>query len=224
MAKLYISNEDKSARMFKSGLMEFFTHVHPVTPLILYVPVVSFMVYLSYSYEMNPIAATGLFLFGVFVWTITEYIMHRFIFHFKPRNRFMETIHFVFHGVHHDYPRDSRRLVMPPAVSIPLAFSYYYGFKFVLGEYFIPPFFAGFVVGYLFYDMIHYATHHLRMERGVWSYLKKHHTRHHYMDLDKNYGVSSPFWDFVFGTYTTKKQGANDTEREMVPELSEEAS
>ena len=216
MAKLYVSNEDESARMFKSGFMEFFTHVHPSVPLILYVPVIGYMLYLTYSYSVDFVSATGLFVLGLLVWSLTEYLMHRFVFHFTPRGKLMETAHFVFHGVHHDYPRDSKRLVMPPAVSIPLAFFYYYGFKFLFGVYFIPPFFAGFVVGYLCYDMIHYATHHLRMEKGVWLYLKKHHTRHHYMDPDNNYGVSSPLWDFVFGTYSTKKP-AGKVEKENIP-------
>jgi 4-hydroxysphinganine ceramide fatty acyl 2-hydroxylase len=90
--------------------------------------------------------------------------------------------------------------VMPPAVSIPLAILFYNIFGLVFGERFAPASFAGMIVGYLFYDMLHYATHHFSMKRGVWLKLKQYHMRHHYADDDTGYGVSSPLWDYVFGT------------------------
>jgi sterol desaturase/sphingolipid hydroxylase (fatty acid hydroxylase superfamily) len=90
---------------------------------------------------------------------------------------------------------------MPPVVSIPLAIVFYMIFRNILGAHYLPPFFAGFIVGYLAYDLSHYAFHHFSLHGKIGLYLKQQHMRHHYMEPDGNYGVSSPLWDFVFGTY-----------------------
>jgi hypothetical protein len=63
---------------------------------------------------------------GLILWTLIEYGVHRFVFHFKPRNAWQERISFLFHGVHHAQPMAKSRLVMPPAVSIPLALLFHY--------------------------------------------------------------------------------------------------
>ena len=62
------------------------------------------------------------------------------------------------------------------------------------------------VFGYLCYDMLHYATHHFSMKKGMWLWLKQHHMRHHYGDDHTGYGVSSPLWDVVFGTFQKKPE------------------
>lgn len=210
MAKNYVSNKDESARLFKSDFLELFTHVHFAVPLIVYVPVVG---YFLYEGSINP-AVTGVLFFGLFfgglmVWTLTEYLLHRFVFHYEPKTDFGKKIHFLAHGVHHDYPNDSLRLVMPPVISLPLAALFYGLFHVLLGATFLPPFFAGFLVGYLFYDMIHYATHHAPMTTtavGLW--VKKHHMRHHYQMDDMFYGVSTPLWDYIFGTMLPKRESS----------------
>jgi sterol desaturase/sphingolipid hydroxylase (fatty acid hydroxylase superfamily) len=143
----------------------------------------------------------------LFIWTITEYLLHRFIFHLELKSKIGARIHFIFHGVHHDYPSDSRRLVMPPSVSIPLATLFYFLFSFLIGDVSVLPFFAGFLIGYLFYDISHYAIHHFNMHSKFWLAIKNHHIKHHYQDPDKGYGVSSPLWDYVFRThYPTKEE------------------
>ena len=97
---------------------------------------------------------------------------------------------------------------MPPVVSGPLAAIFYFLFLVLIGAAFLPAFFAGFLVGYLCYDMIHYATHHAPMKGKTGLLLKHHHMRHHYQTDEYNYGVSSPLWDFVFRTYQEKKESA----------------
>src|SRR5437667_9135482 len=78
MAQSYVSNRNESVRMFKSDLMEFFSHVHPVTPLVLYLPVIGYMLYLAFlENKLSILAVAGLFLFGVLIWTLLEYIIHR---------------------------------------------------------------------------------------------------------------------------------------------------
>lgn len=211
MAKNFVSNQDESARLFRSSFLELFTHVHWSVPLIVYVPVVTYFLYTGIV--DSAVAAgsiVGLFFFGLLVWTLTEYLLHRFVFHYEPKTDFGKRLHFLAHGVHHDYPNDSLRLVMPPVISLPLAALFYGLFFILLGATFLPPFFAGFIVGYICYDMIHYATHHASMKAtpiGLW--LKQHHMRHHYQMDTLYYGVSTPLWDYVFGTMWSRKQSVS---------------
>ena len=198
--RLYVSNKNETVRMFESDFMEFFSRVHPVIPLALYLPVVGYMLYVSlWRRQLSFVAVAALFLLGILLWTLIEYLIHRYIFHYEPKTRWGKQLHFVIHGVHHDYPNDARRLVMPPAISIPLAFLFFGLFFLIFGSL-APAVFAGLVFGYLCYDMLHYATHHLAMKSGVWLWLKQYHLRHHFKDDHVGYGISSPLWDYIFRT------------------------
>ena len=198
--RLYVSNKNETVRMFESDFMEFFSRVHPVTPLILYLPVIGCMLYVSLWQRQFAVVTVGvLFLLGILLWTLLEYLIHRYIFHYEPKTGLGKRLHYIIHGVHHDYPNDGRRLVMPPSISVPLAFLFYGVFLLIFGHL-TPSVFAGLVFGYLCYDMLHYATHHFPMKRGVWLWLKQYHLRHHYKDDQVGYGISSPLWDYVFRT------------------------
>lgn len=196
-SKKFISNSVESTRMFKAGWMEILSKVHFSIPLFIYVPVISWMLW---QWGGSLIALLGLFAGGLFVWTFTEYVLHRFLFHWVPPGKWGERLHFVWHGVHHDYPNDRLRLVMPPSVSIPLALLFFAGFKSLLGAQQVYPFFAGFLLGYLCYDMMHYAMHHLRWNNPLWMRIKQHHMWHHYQENERGFGVSNPLWDYVFNT------------------------
>ena len=199
VGRRYVSNRDESVRMFKDDRLESLSHVHPAIPLVLYVPVVAY--HLLRAVRDGLLAGGAiviLFALGMFLWTLTEYVMHRFVFHYEPTSTWGRQLHFIMHGVHHDYPNDATRLVMPPSVSVPLAFLFYGVFHATFGPERLGPAFAGFVTGYLCYDMIHYATHHFTMRGPIFGYLKKYHLRHHYQDEGRGYGVSSPLWDHVF--------------------------
>lgn len=183
--------------MFRSGILEAFTHVHPATPHVLYLPAIAALVWWNaLPWDRAALVALG----GLFAWTFTEYTMHRFVFHFKPRSEFGRWFYFMIHGVHHDYPNDSRRLVMPPLVSLPLAALFFGLFRAALPAAWVPASFAAFLAGYLLYDTAHFAIHHWAPRRAFLKLLKRHHLRHHYVYGDKNYGVSSPMWDYVFGS------------------------
>ena len=208
MAQRYVSNKNESVRMFESDFMEFFSHVHPATPLVIYVPLMAYMFYLALVVRAVPAHMVAiLFGLGVLIWSFVEYTMHRWVFHYEPKSRWGKRFHFMLHGVHHDYPNDASRLVMPPAVSAPLAVIFYAIFVLLFGR-FAPAAFAGLLAGYLFYDTLHYATHHFSMKRGVWLWLKKYHLRHHYQDDHVGYGVTSPLWDNIFGTRAKRETDA----------------
>jgi sterol desaturase/sphingolipid hydroxylase (fatty acid hydroxylase superfamily) len=201
MAKNFVSNKDVTIRMFESSFMEALSKVHPAVPLIIYIPVIVYYLYKAIEvFSIETVTILYLFALGIVVWSFTEYTLHRFIFHYNPKSSFGEKLHFIFHGVHHDYPNDSRRLVMPPSVSIPLAVLFYFLFRAILGINYVAPFFVGFLTGYLFYDMTHYAIHHFNIHNKFWLALKKHHMRHHFQNAEKGFGVSSPMWDHIVGT------------------------
>lgn len=200
MDRPYVSTKNESVRMFKSDFMEFFSHVHPITPLLIYLPFIGYLLYVAFwQKELSILAIAGLFIVGMLMWTLFEYIIHRLVFHYEPKSRWGKRLHFIVHGVHHDYPNDARRLVMPPSISIPVAALMYLLFTIAFGR-FAPALSAGFAFGYVCYDSIHYATHHFAMKRGILLWLKQYHLRHHYQDDHAGYGVSSPLWDHVFRT------------------------
>ncbi len=208
MASHYpIDHSETPIRLFKSNFMEFFTHISPIAVVVIWVPVaVGFMVLevlakrgLGWGYM--PIA----FLVGLFLWTFAEYMLHRFLFHYEAKSDQARKVFYLFHGIHHHQPQCKTRLVMPPVVSIPLALVMYgimYSlFVLLLGlTHWLWPVMSGFIVGYLCYDLIHYATHHFAMRSGIWKALKRYHMQHHYKTPDARYGVSSPLWDVIFAT------------------------
>ena len=197
MKKNYVSNSEDSVRMFKSGLFESLSKVHFSVPLFIFIPVILFFSYLSFSNYIGLGAFILYFFIGLAVWTATEYFLHRYIFHYHPTSEFGQRIHFIFHGVHHDYPRDKKRLVMPPSASIPLAALFYFLISLIFSNVHLYAFFPGFILGYLIYDMLHYAMHHHNFKSGVMKKIKQHHMLHHYQDPGKGYGVSSALWDEI---------------------------
>lgn len=198
--------KEEPIRLFKSNFLEFFTHISPIVVLVIWVPVVGFFIYRSIALESSGILTIVLgLLLGLFLWTFAEYTLHRFLFHFKPKNEWQKRLSFLMHGVHHASPRDKTRLVMPPALSIPLALVFY-GFFYVLFTYvlmvpgWVSPVFAGFILGYIAYDMIHYGTHHFPIKKGYFRMVRRNHMHHHFQTPDKRFGVSNPLWDYVFST------------------------
>lgn len=206
MKKNYVSNATTSSRMFKNGLLESLSKVHFSVPLFIYVPVIIFFIYRSFAEGITISQFLGWFAIGIAVWTATEYILHRYVFHFHPSSAWGKRIHFIFHGVHHDYPRDALRLVMPPSASIPLATLFYLLFSLMIKGATLFAFFPGFLLGYLIYDMMHYAMHHYNFKSSFMKKIKQLHMLHHYEDESKGYGVSSPIWDFILGSGFKKKK------------------
>lgn len=197
MKKNYVSNSPESVRMFKNDFLESLSKIHFSVPLYIFVPFVIFCTYTAFANHISIAAYAGYFIFGVVTWTAAEYVLHRFMFHYVPKSKWGLRLHFIFHGVHHDYPRDSKRLVMVPSVSIPLAALFYFLFSLFLSQTNLYAFFSGFIIGYLFYDMVHYAIHHANFKSGIWKKIKQHHMLHHYDNPSKGYGVSSKLWDKI---------------------------
>jgi len=209
MPKHFVSNTSESIKLFDKGILEALSKVHFTIPLVTFLPVIGYFLYLSFferSYDI--VELFSLSILGLFAWTFVEYVMHRFVFHYEPTTSIGKKIHFLAHGVHHDYPNDAKRLVLPPSVSIPLAICFYYFFKFSVGAYYFPFFYASFLMGYLAYDMIHFAIHHFKINNKYWAAIKEHHMKHHYKESDAGFGVSSPIWDAIFNSgFKSEKTG-----------------
>jgi dihydroceramide fatty acyl 2-hydroxylase len=193
--------EHQSIRLFENDLLERASHVHPITPLLLWGPIASWLLWRSfalYHLALAPVLMIGAA--GLLAWTLTEYCLHRFLFHYPARSKPGKWLVFMFHGNHHHDPSDKTRLVMPPAGAIPIMAVLFLLFSLVIPGPWIEPFCGFFVIGYLIYDYIHYATHHFPMRNPVAKYLKLYHLKHHFSGESGRYGVSSPMWDRAFGT------------------------
>jgi len=188
-----------SPRMFESRLLDKVSRVHPAVPPILFGPAILAGLVLGF---VNGIGWSAVWLFpgGYAVWTLSEYFIHRVVFHWDPDHPIGARFHYVAHGVHHEHPHDPMRLVMPPSVSVPLAALFVGAFYLILGSPDFYIFAAGFLSGYLFYDMTHYFVHHHKMKSRLGKRLRELHMRHHFQDPDTWYGISAPYWDHVFGT------------------------
>jgi dihydroceramide fatty acyl 2-hydroxylase len=196
-----------SPPMFESRLLDRFTRVHPLVPVLIYAPVIVAMLVLAIGRD-GWWDTVGLVGFGYVLWTLFEYWLHRIVFHFEPEDGFGAKVHWMIHGVHHDHPNDPLRLVMPPAASLPLAIVVVGGIWLAAGSVHGPAIAAGFLFGYIVYDEIHYALHHHTPKTGLGKRLRELHMRHHFQDDEKGFGISAPYWDVVFRTFARGRSEA----------------
>jgi dihydroceramide fatty acyl 2-hydroxylase len=188
-----------SPPMFESRLLDFCSRVHPAVPVLIFGPGIAVLA--AWSLSGVSLAATlGLALGGYALWTLFEYWLHRIVFHFEPDRGIGARLHWIIHGVHHEHPNDPLRLVMPPAVSVPLGAVVFGVLYLAFGSSYAPGLGAGFFAGYLAYDMIHYYVHHFTPRGRLSRALRERHMRHHFQDDTKGFGISAPYWDEVFRT------------------------
>ena len=185
--------------MFESRLLDFFSRVHPAVPPLLFVPVIVVMAVWSLA-QMSLAVTVGLAVAGYALWTLFEYWLHRLVFHFEPDAGLGARLHWIIHGIHHEHPNDPMRLVMPPAVSVPLAAMVFGVLYAIFGERYTPGLAVGFFVGYVVYDMMHYYLHHFTPRGRLGRMLRERHMRHHFQDDTRGFGISAPYWDEVFRT------------------------
>lgn len=193
-----------SARMFRSDFFEWFSHVHPATPAVVFLPVVAFAMYMAIGHQgQAPLAAVAWLVGGYVIWTLFEYWFHRLFFHLEVRGPRTERIYFFIHGVHHDYPWDRTRLVMPLSVSLTIGTLAYLLFRAVWGATAMWAPYAGFVLGYVLYDTVHWYVHAGKPKWWLGKMLRREHLVHHFKESGSRFGVSCPWWDKVFRTEGT---------------------
>jgi sterol desaturase/sphingolipid hydroxylase (fatty acid hydroxylase superfamily) len=201
------------ARLFESQYLEILTKTHPLVIWGMYLPLIVYMLF--YSAETLSFSAGQIilaFISGLFFWTFFEYLMHRYVFHFVSENPRAQRIIYVMHGNHHEFPRDKERLFMPPVPSLILASAIFFIQYLILGKT-VFSFFPGFLLGYLMYGSMHYAIHAWNPPFKFMKPLWRNHHLHHYKSEEKGFGVSSSFWDWVFGTSFDLKKEKEDKEK-----------
>ena len=186
--------------MFDNPIIELLSRSNPFVITILHLTLISSILYYGLvNFNVVIYIQILLFLLGIFAWTLAEYVIHRFIFHWRSKNRILKVLHYALHGYHHENPSDSKHLFMPPLPVIFISFLLF-TFFFLLINKFAFFFFPGFELGYLIYSMIHYSVHLKPHLKGIMRKLWIHHGKHHYQNSQSRYGVSSSFWDHVFRT------------------------
>jgi dihydroceramide fatty acyl 2-hydroxylase len=200
MAQERTARLSASPPLFKSRFLDFFSRIHPAVPALIYGPAIVALIALGAREGLGGLELVLLVLAGLLLWTLSEYWLHRKVFHWDPDHPIGHRLHFIIHGVHHDHPNDRMRLVMPPGASIPLAALFFGLFWLIFGLPTALPLFAGFLIGYLMYDYTHYYLHHVVPKSKLGKRLREQHMRHHFQDHRYGFGVSSPLWDAVFRT------------------------
>jgi sterol desaturase/sphingolipid hydroxylase (fatty acid hydroxylase superfamily) len=204
MKEFRIDNKG-TGKLFENKILESLTRTRFFVPVsFFYVAGLCCLILAYWLPQTSLMKFFWLFPLGMLGFTLVEYIMHRFLFHLDTSTEARAKFQYSVHGVHHEFPRDKDRLVMPIVLSIPLSALFGLLFVALMGLNGII-FFGGFVSGYSTYLYIHYAIHAMKPPKNFLKYLWKHHSMHHYASEGTAYGVSIPLWDFVFGTMPTEK-------------------
>ncbi|MBS1489991.1 MAG: sterol desaturase family protein [Bacteroidetes bacterium] len=191
-----------SKRLFKNPVLEKLSHTHIAVPLIVFFVYSVGLLYWSATHtRLSWLVTAGMFLLGLIAFTWVEYIVHRYLFHMDTHTEKRAKMQYTMHGVHHEYPKDKSRLAMPPLLSITLSTLLLLGFRLILGDL-VFSFLPGFLVGYALYLAVHYMVHAYPPPKNFLKILWINHSIHHYKDGEVVFGVSSPLWDYVYGTMT----------------------
>ncbi|MCA9561852.1 MAG: sterol desaturase family protein [Myxococcales bacterium] len=202
-------SHDDPTRLYKSDLIERLTRAHPYEPFFVFGPaIVALMVYAFIAGSRPWYGLVGVFLAGTFFWTFCEYVLHRYLFHYEAKSEFGKKQMKLIHGIHHQFPNDTDRLVIPPAVGVLVAVAFFGVYTLLFGWWYGIALVSGWVGGYMLYDWTHYSTHHRKPRTRVGRAARRRHLLHHYKYPDACYGVSTGFWDWVFGTTEAKAQAA----------------
>ncbi len=192
-------------QLFKNPILEKLSRTHISVPLAIFFLYSSVLLYWSVTHtSLNAITTVGLFGLGVIAFTWVEYITHRHLFHMQTYTRLRAKLQYTLHGVHHEFPKDKDRLAMPPLLSITIATVLLLLLRLVIGD-FVFAFLPGFLVGYAAYLSVHYMVHAYQPPKNFLKVLWINHSIHHYKDGEIVFGVSSPLWDYIYGTMRDKR-------------------
>ena len=150
---------------------------------------------------ISPGRAMGLLFSGVLYWTLIEYVLHRWAFHWQSQAKLVKIFVELSHMRHHHQPNDLKRLVAGPLFALPLG-ALVYGLTWLIVRSTELACFlmAGVLIGHLVYEWVHYEAHAGRSKGRLISWLRRYHLGHHFRSWNASYGVTSPVWDFLLGT------------------------
>ena len=198
-------NNKGTKQLFNNPVLEKLSRTHILVPISILTSGAAGVMYWGISEGMiSALLATVLFFVGVIIFSLVEYLVHRYLFHMVPSTPVKEKIQYSVHGVHHDFPKDKDRLAMPPLLSTAITVVLFFLFRLVMGNA-VYGFLPGFLVGYCAYLGVHYIVHAYQPPKSIFKVLWIHHGIHHYKDHERAFGVSSPLWDYIFRTMPTKQ-------------------
>jgi sterol desaturase/sphingolipid hydroxylase (fatty acid hydroxylase superfamily) len=206
METVFTPKNKGSRQLFKNPVLEKLTRTHIAVPLVIYFAYSIVLLYWSVTHTSLSIGVSvGMFILGALAFSWVEYMVHRHVFHMKTFTELRAKIQYTVHGVHHEFPKDKDRLAMPPLLSVTTSTILLLVFKVLLGDL-VFSFLPGFLVGYAAYLSIHYMVHAYPPPKNFFKILWINHSIHHYKDGEIIFGVSSPLWDYIYGTIREKKQ------------------
>lgn len=193
-------NNKGTGRVFENPILERLTRTHILVPIsILGAASLFVLVYGIYNQLVPAMLVPVYFISGTLLFTLLEYLIHRYVFHIPATNEKRARFQHLVHGIHHDYPKDKDRLAMPPIMSALLSIGFFYLFSFIMGNVAFG-FFPGFIFGYIAYLGVHYIVHAYQPPKNIFKWLWIYHGMHHYKYPNHYFGVSSPLWDYIFRT------------------------
>ena len=173
-----------------------------LTPLYFYTAVVLCLFALTHSEALSLSTSLLLLASGLLTWGLLEYVLHRFAFHYDAQSEFGKKLVYAVHLSHHDDPGATDRIFSSLKISAPLATAYLLLARIATGSWRAASFlFTGLLVGYFYYEWLHFRAHHRKARRGLLRYLRKYHLLHHYQTPELRFGVTSPLFDMIFGTF-----------------------
>ncbi|KAJ4770964.1 Fatty acid 2-hydroxylase [Rhynchospora pubera] len=187
-------------RFFGNNVLEFLTRTKWYAVPLIWLPVVFWLLTTSLrmGHRLSDVALMAAL--GILIWTLVEYVLHRFLFHINTNSYWANTAHYLLHGCHHKHPMDGLRLVFPPAATAILCIPFWNLVGLFTTASTTPAVFGGGLLGYVMYDCTHYYLHHGQPSHDPAKHLKKYHLNHHFRIQDKGFGITSSLWDIVFGT------------------------
>ncbi|KAK9863295.1 hypothetical protein WJX84_001477 [Apatococcus fuscideae] len=192
-------------RFFSSTCAEAVTKTPWWTVPLVWIPIILALFMASASWFQPTAVSTAYHTAaGIVLWQFIEYSIHRFIFHAIPSNPAGIVVHFLFHGCHHKFPMDKERLVFPPLPAASIASLLYLMVRAATCQASAVPIFAGVLIGYLMYDMQHYAIHHGQHNLWLLRQARQNHLDHHYKSPLHGFGISSGLVDFLLSTCPPK--------------------
>lgn len=175
---------------------------NPLIPVACYAPMLGLFIAWGVAAGLFQQPVWGLYLAGGLVlWTLIEYLMHRFLFHFPPSSKKMQEIQANLHLKHHDYPHDPKQMVAQPSFSMPIAVAIWGVLRLALGAW--EPaclVMVGVIVGYLLYEWVHFVVHMTTDGGPLVRFWRRYHFYHHFKNPARCFGVTTPLWDVLLGT------------------------
>ncbi len=177
---------------------------HPLTPTFIFGILAFGITFISLHFHPRSLLSTlALLSLGVIFWTPTEYVLHRFVFHLTQVKEPWKTMASGLHMAHHRNVQTQDLIIAPPGVAVIFStliylFSLLFTQSFAISALLI----SGLFIGYIFYEWAHFSAHRYHPKNKIAAYLKQYHLMHHFKYPNRVFGVTNPFWDWIFGTYS----------------------